>query len=453
MVVARGFGKTARSAGSTRSVRSLGVAEFPGVFESYRELTPGEAKRKTEEHLLPQITMALTTPAEEKEEAEDRAPRDVVFRGSASEVNSFFSDRTWSDGLPVVPPTLEAVEEFLRFTDREPHETIAVLPRAGLAATPWNVAVNGVMAGCRPEHMPILIAMVEAIGDPAFNLDMLGTTGAAHPFLIVNGPFARQLGISSGQGLISHPTNQVIGRALGLVVRNIAGFRIGESYMGTFGYVQPWVLAEDEEESPWDPYHVRLGFDKNASTVTAYASTSWGPQVVPSPSPTKGVMEALAYDLAVKSPGAAHPRPSSSIGESVDETIPYRAILITSASARLFADSGYATVDDLVDDLVSHARAGLFEAAHRQTYACGASQVPASLEEAVERYRADPRMRSVALPWYQDVVETLPTVSKDKLVVIVCGDRGKTKMLTMGNFPYYQAPVTKEIKLPEIGMR
>ena len=153
---------------------------------------------------------------------------------------------------------MERIREFLKYTDYAPHEQIAVLPSANLRATPWNIAANGVMAGCRPEHMPILIAAVKAMGNPSFRLSMSG--GSTHSFVhfyLVNGPLARQLEIDHGQGLIAHSTNQVIGRALGLIERNIAGFRIKETQMGTFGKPQSWVLAEDEAALArigWDPY-------------------------------------------------------------------------------------------------------------------------------------------------------------------------------------------------------
>lgn len=111
--------------------------------------------------------------------------RDIVFAGTLTEVNEYFYDRLWTDGLPVIPPTIEAVEEFLKFTDRKAEEIIAILPHEKREATIWNIAVNGVMAGCRPEYMPILIAAVEAIsekGDPTnplkggFRPQDIGTT-------------------------------------------------------------------------------------------------------------------------------------------------------------------------------------------------------------------------------------------------------------------------------------
>ena len=109
--------------------------------------------------------------------------------------------------MAIIPPTVERVEEFLKYTDYAPHEEIAVLPLANLRATPWNIAVNAVMAGARPEYMPIIIAAVQAIGDPAFRLAVTGgSTHSFSTFYWVNGPLARQLGIDYGQGLIAAPS-------------------------------------------------------------------------------------------------------------------------------------------------------------------------------------------------------------------------------------------------------
>ena len=129
-----------------------------------------------------------------------------MFTGTLDEVNRYFADYQWSDGMAIIPPTVERVEEFLKYTGYAPHEEIAVLPLANLRATPWNIAVNAVMAGARPEYMPIIIAAVQAIGDPAFRLAVTGgSTHSFSTFYWVNGPLARQLGIDYGQGLIAAP--------------------------------------------------------------------------------------------------------------------------------------------------------------------------------------------------------------------------------------------------------
>src|SRR5437867_13028542 len=141
----------------------------------------------------------------------------IVFTGTVDEVHRYFSHYQWSDGMAIIPPTVERVEEFLKYTDHAPHEEIAVLPLANLRATPWNIAVNAVMAGARPEYMPLIIAAVQAIGDPAFRLAVPG--GSTHSFntlYLVNGPLSRQLGIDGGPGLIASRAHQAIGRTVSL---------------------------------------------------------------------------------------------------------------------------------------------------------------------------------------------------------------------------------------------
>jgi len=165
-IIATNFMSIARQLGRATGVYQR-VAEYPGAILNHTE---AEIKDNIEKVTFPQIVEALTRPSQ-KLELETEAgikPRDIVFKGTLEEMNTFFMDKGWSDGLSLTPPTIDRVEDFLKYTDLSPHEEIAVLPAANLRATPWNIAVNGVMAGCRPEHMPLLIAAVEAIGDPAF---------------------------------------------------------------------------------------------------------------------------------------------------------------------------------------------------------------------------------------------------------------------------------------------
>ena len=123
--------------------------------------------------MWPQIVDALTKDAV-PEEQDIRSSvsrgniRDDVFYGTLDEVNEYFKEMNWSDGLPVIPPTFEKVESFMRYTDCRWNETVAVLPPAHRGTTAWHVAVNGVMAGCKPEYMPILIALTRSMGAPEF---------------------------------------------------------------------------------------------------------------------------------------------------------------------------------------------------------------------------------------------------------------------------------------------
>ena len=123
-------------------------------------------------------------------------PREIVFSGGFDAVNQYFIDKEWSDGLPIVPPTMAKIEQFLRYTERSPDEILGVALPDNRAATVWSVAVNGVMAGCRPEYMPILVALVEAMVDPEYGVEHSGNTPGGETLIILNGPIIKQLGFN-----------------------------------------------------------------------------------------------------------------------------------------------------------------------------------------------------------------------------------------------------------------
>ena len=188
-------------------------------------------------------------------------------------INAVFLDRRWGDGLPIVPPTQERVQAMLAGTRRPRHEVVdRVAPGFG-AATIERIAINAVMAGCRPECMPVLIAAVEAACDPDFNLQAVqATTNPVAVFLVVNGPAVDRLGINGGFNCLGQGAwaNATLGRALRLVLQNVGGALPGEMDRATHG--QPgkysFCCAENEAHSPWAPLHVERGFERQASTVT-----------------------------------------------------------------------------------------------------------------------------------------------------------------------------------------
>src|SRR4051794_11168111 len=135
-------------------IPSLQVAVYPDPFDLE---TDAQLREKTVKILVPQIIEALTRPiSASKGAAAKRDGREIVFAGTLDEINRHFTDKGWSDGLSITPPTRERVESFLKYTDDPPDREIAVLPPLNQRATPANIAANGVMAGCRPEHLPIL---------------------------------------------------------------------------------------------------------------------------------------------------------------------------------------------------------------------------------------------------------------------------------------------------------
>ncbi|MBI2216493.1 MAG: hypothetical protein HYU51_04270 [Candidatus Rokubacteria bacterium] len=203
------------------------------------------------------------------------AARTLAVEDSYTAINEIYHERGWTDGLPIVPPTEELVAEFLCWTDRDPHDVVGVLaPRQG-EATVEKIAINAVMAGCRPEHLPIVLAAVEAVADPAFNLDAVqATTHPVTPLVIVNGPIAREAGVNAGYNAFGQGTrtNLGIGRALRLVLMNIGGGLPGTGDRSTQGTPAKiaYCVAENEGASPWEPLHVELGFPVETSTVTVW---------------------------------------------------------------------------------------------------------------------------------------------------------------------------------------
>ena len=188
-----------------------------------------------------------------------------------------FEARGWSDGLPVVAPTVARVDAMLAVCDRHRDDELGTMPpRQGIASVEI-LAVNAVMAGCRPEYFPVVLAAVEAMLDPAFNLFAVqATTHPCAPCVIVNGPLARELGINARYGAFGPGVraNATIGRAIRLILLNVGGAQPGVLDRSTQG--QPakyaYCVAENEAESPWEPLHVERGFARSDSTVTVTAA-------------------------------------------------------------------------------------------------------------------------------------------------------------------------------------
>ncbi|OGK86461.1 MAG: hypothetical protein A2050_08755 [Candidatus Rokubacteria bacterium GWA2_73_35] len=197
------------------------------------------------------------------------------FAGAYAAIDALYQERGWTDGLPIVPPTEAAVREFLGFADREPREVVGVLPPRQGEATVERIAVNAVMAGCRPEYFPVLLAAIEALADPAFNLDSIqATTHPVAPLLVVNGPIAREIGLNAGYNAFGQGAraNVTIGRAVRLVLMNVGGGLPGTGDRATQGSPAKlaYCVAENEAESPWEPLHVEAGLAPDVSTVTAF---------------------------------------------------------------------------------------------------------------------------------------------------------------------------------------
>ena len=188
-------------------------------------------------------------------------------------------ERGVTDGLPVVPPTRERVAAMVAGSGRDPGEMIALVPPNFGRATVEKIAANAVMAGCKPEMMRVLMVLVRAVCDERFNIHgVQATTHFAAPLVIVNGPIRGELGFASGSNVFSNVAraNSTLGRALQLILTNLGGARPGQIDMSTLGNAGKfsYCIAENEEENPWEPLHVEMGFKPEHSTVTLFAGES-----------------------------------------------------------------------------------------------------------------------------------------------------------------------------------
>ncbi len=199
--------------------------------------------------------------------------RRVEVDASFDAIQDYYEQQGWTDGLPVVPATEDLVRRMLLPYGQDPSASLGVVQPRNAEVTLEKVAINAVMAGCKPEHFPVVVAAVQAALKPDFNIaSVQATTGGAAPAVIVNGPLARELGINGDSGCFGpgYRANAVIGRALRLFVRNVAGLIPGEMDKATLALPARYTFcfAENEERSPWEPRHEELGLDSSASMVT-----------------------------------------------------------------------------------------------------------------------------------------------------------------------------------------
>ncbi len=242
-------------------------------------------------------------------------------------------DRGWSDGLPVVPPTPLRVVRMLEGTKREPDEVIGKIPPNLAECTVEKIAINAVMAGCKPEYLPVVLAAVEAALMDEFCMHgLLATTWFSGPIVIVNGPITRAIGMNSGGNALGqgNRANATIGRALQLVIRNVGGGKPGGVDRAALGNPGKYTFcfAEDESDPCWDSLAVSRGFDPESSTVSLFAGDgvqgmfdqqSRGP-------------ESLAKSYAACLRGVAHPK----IGMAADA-----CLVVAPEHLRVFREAGW----------------------------------------------------------------------------------------------------------------
>ena len=244
--------------------RLTGIA---GLGRDLPEVRPGCGAKNVEPSVLERLKVRFN-------ETGLRSRRIEI--GKDEDAQEAMFARGWSDGLPLVPPTEERVLRMLDGTSRDPQEVIGLVPPALAPATVEKIAINAVMAGCKPEYLPVVLAAVEAVLEEGFAMHgVLATTMFVGPVVVVNGPIRRQIGMNArgnalGQG---NRANAAIGRALQLVIRNIGEGRPREVDRATLGNPGKlsYCFAEDEEGSCWEPLSVERGLKPGVSAVTVFA--------------------------------------------------------------------------------------------------------------------------------------------------------------------------------------
>ena len=444
IIAGPGFVDQAKYTALNNGVPVMRVAQYPGAFATHTE---EELIKNTREILWPQIVEALTKPVSEEERTAsisgDKGDiRDDAFYGTVDEINEYFKEMKWSDGLPIVPPTFEKVESYLKYTGLAWNETVAVLPIAHRNTTVWHVAVNAVMAGCKPEYMPILIAMTRGLGEPSFRRT-LASTHAWIPYSWLNGPVARQLGIDSGQGQINEAANIAIGRFMSLALMNLCGYYVKQDRMGTFGYPMSWCMVEDDAAClrvGWKPYHVRNGFSINDNTITLGSTLLWGNNMAPSTTDPQKVMELLAWDISERCQFA--------IGSGRQYT--FRTIMMTESVAAILA-SAYRSPESLEADLIEASRRPVKERAFANYYANPGGAKDGG-EHTLRQYQGHIRKseggQMTPTPAWYDSPEseqlTIPTMKRGMTAFIITGDAARNKVQTMPGGGY----ATIQIELP-----
>ncbi len=419
---------------------NLPLSEVPGHVDGQ---TIDELRENVLNTTLAQVIENLTEAPPPAVAVNEPAPRDVVFEGSFDEVNRLFYENGWSDGLPCVPPTSEKVEAFLRFTDKAPDEELGILLPDNRRATPWNVAVNGVMAGCRPEYMPILVALAQAMADPDYGVEHSGNTPGAETLIFVNGPIVRELGFNFEQGALrdGFQANTTIGRFWRLYLRNVAGFLLHQNDKGTYGNTWRVVLAENEDVLAtigWEPLSADFGFARGDNVVTiarytgsdvlASAFGSSAEQILPYLS--DGVLKQQGWQLCF------------TIGLATGTLRPL--LVVSPVLAETIAKSGF-TKQDVKQYLYDHARmtAGKFEryigeytnlVPGRRTLAdfVNLGKAPAVFAESDDPERLVPIV-----------------LDPDDFMIAVTGDQLRTNAMTFAHNGMLGYPVAKQIVLPQ----
>jgi hypothetical protein len=289
-VVAGPFAHDAESAAADNGMPTLRMATVPGE-EFFQHRISRDQIRPAAVNAISVLVDGLSRPLTEAEmspkpkEIQSEKPITITaetYDEALEKFNSLFLANHWGSGLPLVPPTPERVRWMLSGTTRSPDEVIGTVAPKNGKATVEKIAINAVMAGARPEYLPVIISAIEGFTSKGFDLlHVLTSSGSFFPIIIVHGPIAKEIGMNSGTGLIGHGfrANNTIGYALRLSLLSFGHVWPGENDMALIGRVAShtfFTFAENEQLSPWEPYHASIGFRKEESAVTVSTVGGYG---------------------------------------------------------------------------------------------------------------------------------------------------------------------------------
>lgn len=435
-LVSEGFVRQAAATCVGLGLPNLQVAKVKGHpgAQSAEEL-----RRNILDATIEQVIANLTQMPAAAKELQEPGAHEIVFRGGFDAVNRFFYQHEYSDGLPIVPPTREKLESFLRHSDGDPDELLGVAMPDNRAATRWSIAVNGVMAGCRPEYMPVLVALVEAMLDPDYGNEHSGNSQGGETLIVLNGPVIKELEFNYVQGVLrdGYQANSSVGRFLRLYLRNVAGFLPQKTDKATYG--NNWRVAAAENEDAlksigWEPNSVEMGYAAGSNTVTIARYT--GGNVI-----------------------------SSVSGGTPEEMLPYLAdALVRQTSWQLLytvAHGGRLRPLLVLSPIIAEtiAKAG-WSKADVKRYLFDHARMPAHQFERMQRWAARPawnlaeqvRLGNIPAMFHEsnDPDRMVPLVWKpDDFMILVTGDPLRNNAYAFGHNGTCGYPVAREVKLPK----
>lgn len=345
-------------------------------------------------------------------------------------------ERGWTDGLPVVPPTERAILAFLDTVGLEPDHIVGTIPERDRVVTAEKLAINAVMAGCRPEYMPVLVAATEALTDPAFQFNHLASFGSPWPLMIVSGPLVRELGLNYGTWAMGPGTraNATIGRTLSLVVANCALGQVGGLQRGTYGHpgrFNSLCIGENPEEFGWEPHHVEMGFPRDTTVVTLVSTYPWIQQPTCVQMQPERILAAIAGSIA-------H-------GDFVRGVYP---IVMGRPWAEVFVHAGW-TKARMAEYLYEHTRRSVASLKERGRWGVLTSQFDAFGGSTQEVLPGDDS--TFVWVWKESaldpcVFDTAATARKKGVMFVVAGGDGGTRTCWLTPYQFSTNPVTKPVR-------